>query len=146
MKSALSVTRHRPRYSRRRIPFRSPDQASHDIRSIFVAKCRTYVWAIRELTQGGSMNRIDLHEIAKIYRKHPKTFLRYVRKLNIPHIKLGGSMLFDPNQVERFLEEVTQAQPLLPDLSAKPLPKKRTTPTRQAERARYAELLGLESF
>lgn len=91
------------------------------------------------------MNRIDLHEISKSYRKHPTTFLRYVKKLNIPHIKLGGTMLFDPDQVERYLEEVTMAsQPPEIDLSAKPLQKKKTTRKSGAQRSRYADLLGLE--
>jgi hypothetical protein len=86
------------------------------------------------------MSRLNLNQIAKEYRKTPKTFRNYVRELKIPHIRLGREMLFDPAQVEKHLEELTRswiATP--PDIKAKS-PKKPQRRTRTASSSRYEKL------
>ena len=53
--------------------------------------------------------------IAARYGVSPRTFRRYVISLGIPHIKLGRKLLFDPERVDRYLE---QQSPVMPDKKA----------------------------
>ena len=53
------------------------------------------------------MGKLTLAETAAHFRKSPKTFSRYVRKLGIPHVALGQSMLFELPVVEAYLAAAT---------------------------------------
>lgn len=48
---------------------------------------------------------LSLNEMAAQLNRCGKTFAKYVRKYDIPHIRLGRDMLFDPERVIAFLEE-----------------------------------------
>ena len=80
------------------------------------------------------MGKLTLAETAAHFRKSPKTFSRYVRKLGIPHVALGQSMLFDLPVVEAYLQAAT-----LPSVVVefKPMTKKKSAGNR------LAEMLGL---
>lgn len=85
-----------------------------------------------------------LHEIAAEYRVCDKTFRRRVRELGIPHIKLGREMLFVPEKVERYLEELTRSNVKANVLDFKPKPSKKITKQKRAgDRGRYASMVGL---
>ncbi|MFN6965257.1 MAG: hypothetical protein ACK4S4_16035 [Pyrinomonadaceae bacterium] len=83
--------------------------------------------------------RLTLIEIAAEYHRHPKTFRKYVLKLDIPHVKLGRDMLFDRDQVRDFLESLGESK-LRVDLKRKTVSKK---PARTGETKRYRDMLGI---
>lgn len=88
------------------------------------------------------MQRLKLREIAQIYGRKPKQFRKYVHEFMIPHIRLGRDMMFDPQQVEKFLEELTLSR-MTPDPDLKPnTPKPRRKP--KPADGRYADMLGLK--
>lgn len=47
-------------------------------------------------------------EMAARLNRCPKTFLKYVEAYNVPHIRLGRDLLFDPVKVENYLENYHQ--------------------------------------
>jgi hypothetical protein len=82
---------------------------------------------------------ITLKEMAKILSRCPKTFARYVELYDIPHIRLGRDLLFDPAKVEAHLEAQSEKRRTKRIELAKP--RIRNYPN--ADTDRYAQLLGL---
>jgi excisionase family DNA binding protein len=75
---------------------------------------------------------LTLQEIATHFKRTPKAFAKLVRDQNIPHYKLGRSMLFDLNEVRAYL----RARPTTPvTVKYKPVRKRRDN--------KLAEALGL---
>jgi hypothetical protein len=49
------------------------------------------------------MNLLTLKEAAAQFRRSPKVFARHVRATGVPFVRLGRSMLFDPEVVASYL-------------------------------------------
>lgn len=47
---------------------------------------------------------LNLSEMASRLNRCTKTFTKYVDQYDIPHIRLGRDLLFDPVKVETYLE------------------------------------------
>lgn len=90
--------------------------------------------------------RIKLAEMARLLSRSVKQFRADVRNYNIPCIRLGRTMLFEPEEVERYLLENQQTKfvssPTEPPNSraAKP-PQISKSDSNQSDR--YQTLLGL---
>lgn len=77
-------------------------------------------------------DRLSLDEMAERLRISPRTFRRYIPKLNIPFIRIGRTMVFDPAKVELYLEcTETEVKPVKRAVTRFPVVNK------------YAERLGL---
>lgn len=51
---------------------------------------------------------LNSSEMAARLNRCSKTFLKYVDKYDIPHIRLGRDLLFDPVKVKDYLENYHQ--------------------------------------
>jgi hypothetical protein len=52
------------------------------------------------------MSLLDLEATAKHFHRSPRQFRDDVKRLAIPHIRIGRRMLFDAARVELFLESL----------------------------------------
>lgn len=78
------------------------------------------------------MERLSLSEMAERLKISPRTLRRHIPKLNIPFIRVGRTMVFDPAKVELYLEcTENEARPVRKVSSRVPVVNK------------YAERLGL---
>ena len=75
--------------------------------------------------------RLSLSQMAERLKISPRTLRRHIPKLNIPFIRVGRTMLFDPVKVELYLECTETGTPSL------------RTPSRVPVVNKYAERLGL---
>lgn len=77
---------------------------------------------------------LTLSEIAKKYKRTPKTFKKHVEKCGIPYEMLGRSMMFDPVAVSNHLAA----------LSRRVEPKNNTVRfTRRKASSRFADAVGI---
>jgi hypothetical protein len=55
------------------------------------------------------MSLLDLESAAKHFHRSPRQFRDDVKRLTIPHIRIGRRMLFDAARVELYLESIDNA-------------------------------------
>lgn len=80
--------------------------------------------------------KLTLAEIAKEYKRTPRTFRKYVLDLGVPYILLGKSMMFDPAKVEAFLESLT------PRREKMELPGKKSPKPQGSTKSEFTGVLG----
>jgi excisionase family DNA binding protein len=56
---------------------------------------------------GAYTKRVTLKEMARLLNRCEKTFRKYVLEYKIPHIRLGRDMLFNVEEVNKFLLNLT---------------------------------------
>lgn len=89
---------------------------------------------------------VTVKEMAGILNRCERTFRKYVREYNIPHIRLGRDMLFNASEVENFLKNLTietQNSEPVQDFSGSKLKTKRNLKELNKTKNKYANLLGL---
>ncbi|HRH43840.1 MAG TPA: helix-turn-helix domain-containing protein [Pyrinomonadaceae bacterium] len=101
---------------------------------------------INMLEKMAQPKRVSLQEMARLLNRCEKTFRKYVIQYQIPHIRLGRDMLFDPSEVENYLTEMTMKNLELENNTISKDEKskgKKTKINLNKPNTRYAKLLGL---
>jgi excisionase family DNA binding protein len=55
---------------------------------------------------------LTLSEAALILRRSPKTVYTWTSKKTIPHLKIGGRVLFDEQELEAWMERFRVTEPV----------------------------------
>jgi excisionase family DNA binding protein len=91
--------------------------------------------------------RVTLKQMADHLNRCEKTFRKYVLEYKIPHIRLGRDMLFDTEEVESFLLNLTMSgeQSLVFENSKKTKNSsvKKNLSNQNKSQNKYANLLGI---
>ena len=53
-------------------------------------------------------NLLSVMQVAELLGLKKQTIYVMVMRHQVPHLKIGGALRFDPNEIERFLEEKKQ--------------------------------------
>jgi excisionase family DNA binding protein len=62
-------------------------------------------------------NYLTVTEVAKLLRQKPRTIYAWVADRRIPHYKPGRALLFDPDEIDRWVKKHSREQerPLTPE-------------------------------
>lgn len=90
---------------------------------------------------------VTVKQMAFLLCRCERTFRKYVRQYKIPHIRLGRDMLFNPQDVENYLKNLTfinqPPDPAGDNLTKEKVRIKRNVNHLNNSRNKYAQLLGL---
>jgi len=90
--------------------------------------------------------RITIKEMAQRLNRCEKTFRKYVIEYKIPHIRLGRDMLFNADEVESYLLNLTmKSADSLSDASSAKTKAKTNKSLKHQDKSKnkYAKLLGI---
>ena len=102
---------------------------------------------MNDLKSNAYTKRVTLKEMARLLNRCEKTFRKYVLEYKIPHIRLGRDMLFDAEEVEKFLLNLTMESSLnsagKKPVNARKYGVKNNSSKLRKTQNKYAKLLGI---